>query len=114
MTTDKILDATGEDAATMNSWSDRAPATIVKRTAKTIWVQEDRVTNMSSEETRESGLAFAQGHGDVTIFVREYDSPIRKYTLRRNGRWMAEGAPMRSQGASLSLGRRDFYRDPHF
>jgi hypothetical protein len=109
-----ILDPAGEDAATMNSWSDRAPATVVKRTAKTVWVQEDRVQNMSSEESRESGLTFARGHGDVTIFVRDYDSPIRRYTLRKNGRWMAAGAPMNSRGSSLSLGRRDYYRDPHF
>jgi len=109
-----ILDPEGADAATMNSWSDRHPATIVKRTAKTIWVQEDRVVNMSSEETRESGLAFAQGHGDVTVFTRDYDAPIREYRLRKNGRWMAKGAPMNSRGSSLSIGRRSYYYDPHF
>lgn len=109
-----ILDPEGDDAATMTGWSDRNPATIVKRTAKTIWVQADDVRNMSSEANRESGLAFARGHGDVTVFIRDYDSPIRKYTLRKNGRWMAEGAPMRSQGASLQLGRRSYYRDPSF
>lgn len=109
-----ILDPTGDDAATMNSWSDRHPATIVKRTAKTIWVQEDRVQNMSSDATRDSGRAFAQGHGDVTVFIRDYDAGIRRYTLRKNGRWMQAGAPMNSQGASLSLGRRDYYRDPSF
>ena len=109
-----ILDPAGDDAATMNSWSDRNPATIVKRTAKTILVQEDQVRNMSSEKTRESGLAYAQGHGDVTVFIRDYDAPLVRYTLRKNGRWMRAGAPMNSQGSSLSLGRRDYYRDPHF
>lgn len=114
MTTKHILDPTGEDAATISGWSDRYPATIVKRTAKTVWVQEDRTENMSSEESRESGLAFARGHGDVTVFVRDYDAPIRKFTLRRNGRWIAEGAPMNARGSSLSLGRRSYYRDPSF
>ena len=109
-----ILDPTGENAATMNGWSDRRPATIVKRTAKTIWVQADHVTNISSEANRESGLVHARGHGDVTVFARDYDAPIRRYTLRKNGRWMAAGAPLRSQGASLTLGRRDYYYDPHF
>lgn len=113
-TTEKILDAEAADAATMNSWSDRNPATIVKRTAKTIWVQEDRVANLSSEESRESGLTFARGHGDVVIFVRDYDSPIRKYSLRKNGRWIQQGAPANARGGSLTVGRRDYYRDPSF
>jgi hypothetical protein len=112
--TRNILDPSGEDAATVCGWSDRYPVTIVKRTAKTVWVQEDRVTNMSSEESRESGLTFARGHGDVVVFTRDYDAPIRKFTLRKNGRWIAEGAPMRTRGSSLSLGHRDHYRDPHF
>jgi hypothetical protein len=108
-----ILDPTGEDAATIGGWSDRNPATIVKRTAKTIWVQLDRVENMSSAASRESGLSFAQGHGDVTVFIRDYDAPIKKFTLRKNGRWVAAGAPMNSRGG-LGLGHRDYYRDPSF
>ena len=113
-TTRKVLDPTGEDAATMNSWSDRNPATIVKRTATTITVQEDNVVNLSSEADRESGLTFARGHGTVVIYERNYDAPLVTYTLRRNGRWMLKGAPMNSRGASLTIGTRDYYRDPHF
>lgn len=110
----KILDATGEDAATMNSWSDRNPATIVKRTAKTIHVQEDDTAHMSSPESIESGAAFANGRGDVTVFTRNYDAPIKVYSLRNNGRWIAKGAPANARGNSLTVGTRSYYRDPSF
>jgi hypothetical protein len=106
MTSKTILDATADDAATMNSWSDRNPATIVKRTAKTIMVQEDDAT---AGERFELG-----GYPRMWLFERNYDAPIKTYTLRRNGRWIAAGAPMNSRGNSLTIGRRDFYRDPSF
>jgi len=114
MTSPKILDATGDDAATMNSWSDRNPATIVKRTPKTITVQEDNVQNMSAPASVESGRAFAQGHGDVVIFTRDYDARLITYTLRKNGRWIRSGSPANARGASLTLGTRSYYRDPSF
>lgn len=105
-----ILDAQGEDAATMNSWSDRNPATIVKRTAKTIVVQEDRATNMSGAEHD----AYANGRGEVVIFTRDTDAPLMTYTLRKNGRWIRSGSPATARGASLTIGTRSYYRDPSF
>lgn len=110
----KILDANAPDAATMNSWSDANPATIVKQTAKTITVQADRAVNMSSDADRDSGLAFAQGHGTVVIFQRDYDAPMAVYTLRKNGRWIRQGQPANTRGASLTVGHRRYYRDPSF
>lgn len=109
-----ILDAKADDAATMNSWSDSNPATIVKRTAKTIWVQADNVANFTSDEDRDSGVAFAQGHGTVVVFTRDYDAPIKVYSLRKNGRWIAKGAPANARGSSLTIGHRRYYRDPSF
>lgn len=108
--TTKILDAKADDAATMNSWSDRNPATIVKRTAKTIVVQEDRASNMSSE----GHDAYAHGHGEIVVFERDYDAPMTTYTLRKNGRWIRSGSPANARGASLTIGTRSFYRDPSF
>lgn len=109
-----ILDPAGDDAATMCSWSDRNPATIVRRTAKTIVVQEDDVQQMSSPESIESGQAFAKGRGDVVIFMRNTDAPTTTYTLRHNGRWIRKGSPANARGASLSVGQRSVYRDPSF
>ena len=111
-TTTKILDATGDDAATINGWSDCYPATIIKRTATTITLQRDRTANLSSTETIESGRAFAQGHGDLTAFTRDYDAPLEIYSLRKNGRWIKRGESLR--GRALTLGHRRYYRDPSF
>jgi hypothetical protein len=109
-TASHILDATADNAATMNSWSDRNPATIVKRTAKTIVVQPDNASNMSPADHD----AHAEGKGKVVIFTRDYDAPFITYTLRKNGRWIRSGSPANARGASLTIGRRDFYRDPSF
>ena len=112
--TPKILDPNGDDAATLHSWSDRDPATIVKRTARTIVVQRDRTQQMSSNDHVQSNLAYARGHGDVVVFIRDYDAPLETYTLRSNGRYVRKGASMRERGASLSIGTRSVYRDPSF
>lgn len=103
-----ILDANAADAATINGWSDRYPATIVKRTAKTITVQRDRTEQMSGERHD----AYAHGKGEVVVFIRDYDAPLERYTLRRNGRWIRSGDSLRGQ--SLTVGTRDHYRDPSF
>jgi hypothetical protein len=108
--TTTILNATADDAATMCSWSDRSPATIVKRSAKTIVVQEDNATNMSAPEHD----SYAHGHGQIIIFTRDHDAPLVTYTLRNNGRWIRKGAPANARGSSLVIGRRDYYRDPSF
>jgi 3-oxoacyl-[acyl-carrier-protein] synthase III len=76
MTAPKILDATADDAATINGWTDRNPATIVKRTPKTIVVQRDSTSQMTKPENVESGAAFANGRGDVVIYTRDYDAPL--------------------------------------
>lgn len=108
--TAKILDATSDDAATVHGWSDRDPATIVRRSPKAIWVQRDRVEQMSKPDSD----AYANGKGDVVVFIRDYDAPLERYTLRSNGRWVREGNKMRQRGANITLGHRDYYRDPHF
>jgi hypothetical protein len=35
------------------------------------------------------------------------------YTLRKNGRWVRQGSPMRG-GSSISLGDARYHQDPHF
>jgi hypothetical protein len=109
----EILDAVADDAATINGWTDRHPATIVRRTATTLTVQRDRTSQMSKPENVESGLAFASGKGDVVVFMRDADAPLETYTLRSNGRYVRKGEP-KSSRASLTIGRRDTYRDPSF
>jgi len=109
MTAPKILDAISDDAATIVMWSDREPATIVKRTPKMIVVQRDRVSQMSPPDHD----AHANGKGRVVIFQRDYDAPLETYTLRDNGKWKRKGEPKTARGG-LVIGRRDVYRDPSF
>jgi hypothetical protein len=109
LATPEILDAEADDAATIVSWSDREPATIIKRTAKTITVQRDRTAHMSGEKHD----AYAHGKGQVVVFQRDTDAPEEVYTLRDNGRWKRKGEPKTARGG-LIVGRRDFYRDPSF
>jgi hypothetical protein len=107
--TPEILDADAADAATINGWSDRNPATIIKRTAKTITVQRDNTAHMSGE----GHDAYANGKGQVTVFTRDAAAPEETYTLRSNGRWIRTGQPAKS-ASSLTIGTRDYYRDPSF
>ena len=109
-TASTILDPAGETAATLNSWSDRNPATIVKRTAKTITVQRDQTSQASGPDHD----AHAHGRGEVVVFLRDYDAPLEVYTLRGNGRWIRKGSPANARGASLTIGVRSYYRDPSF
>lgn len=38
----------------------------------------------------------------------------RKYTLRKNGQYIAEGAPMKAYYCRVSIGFRRYYQDPSF
>lgn len=92
------------DAATIHYWSDREPATVVKRTAKTITVQVDKATALTK---------VPYGRTPEYRYDRNTDGPTKVFSLRRNGRWIAKGSPMKGP-PSLTLGWRNYYRDPHF
>jgi hypothetical protein len=102
--TTAILDYASDDAATMNGWSDRHAATIIRRTAKTITVQRDRATRIDG-----NGASEAQ----TWVFERDYDGATRTYSLRKNGRWIAQGASATARD-SLTIGTRDEYYDFSF
>jgi hypothetical protein len=80
--------------------SDRYPGTIVAVPSATrIIVQRDDVL------VEQCG---------VRVFTRRPDAPRSIYTLRRNGRWVAKGVPMRAGYGRLAIGNRDYYLDPSF
>ena len=97
-----VLDPKGDDAATLVSWSDRNPATIVKRTPKRITVRRDRVEQFSAQENIDSGLAYSRGHGDVVVFIADESAPLETYTLRQTGHWVRVGSSC--AGAATSCG----------
>lgn len=84
--------------------SDRYPATVVKVLPKTVTVTMDSVTVV--------GVL----HG-VTQFGFTSNEPTpentKVFTLRQNGKWVQQGAPMHS-ACTLHLGDRSYYLDPHF
>lgn len=93
--------------ATRQLWSDRHAGTIVRvsKSGKALWWVRDIAVVVSGSEFDGSA---------------EYDyrpdpaGAELKFTLRRNGRWVIEGAGMNDRGSGLGIGSRREYRDPSF
>lgn len=92
--------------ATLVFWTDRKGATIVEVSAsgKRIVVQEDKATRTDSH-----GMSDAQSYEHTP----DPDAPRTAYTLRKNGRYVREGEPMKGGGAIL-IGSRSTYHDYSF
>jgi hypothetical protein len=93
-------------AATINYWTDRDPATIIRvsESGKTVWVTGDKHKVISGSE--HNGSAEYEYESDP-------DSHPYQFSIRNNGRWIQAGSSAKS-GTSLALGRRRRYRDPSF
>ena len=86
--------------ATKVYWTDRRAAQVTKvLSPKTIEVQECKVKCLDYY-AGEYEIGKPDGHPDV-------------YTLRKNGKWIKQGASMRS-GQQVTLGVASHYIDPHF
>jgi hypothetical protein len=119
--TTTILPTEADDAATINGWSDRKAATIIKRTAKSITVREDSARLLNGATSGEAdALTFTAGgflghtsgaqRWEVTA---DEDGITSTYTLRGNGRWVRSGQPANSR-SSLTIGRRAPHYDFNF
>lgn len=91
---------------TLLHWTDRSPATVVEvsENGKTIKVQEDNATREDS-----NGMSESQQYK----YEANTDAPIHTYTLRKNGRWVRRGEPMK-EGGTLRIGSREKYHDYSF
>lgn len=87
------------DGATILMWSDRHAATVIEASARKVTVQEDTSTRTDSH-----GMSDAQSYE----FSPNPNGMTRTYTLRKNGRWVAEGSGMHS-GESLGRGRSTYH-----
>lgn len=93
--------------ATMLSWTDRHPATVVS------------VSETGLEVGAQRDIARRVDDGGPTDVAQRYDytpdpdARVDTYTLRRNGNWVRKGEPMR-KGAVLLIGARDEYYDFSF
>lgn len=91
---------------TVLMWSDRYPVTVVEvsKSGKSVTVQDDTFTR-----TDKNGMSECQDY----TFTPNPNGSKRVFTLRKNGRFVAEGSGMKT-GEVLALGRRDRYYDYSF
>lgn len=88
------------DGCTVLMWSDRHAATVVEVVSPTkIRIQAD-----ISTRTDENGMSESQTYE----FTPNPHATVVTYTLRKNGRWVVEGQPMRG-GQSIGRGRSTYY-----
>jgi len=92
--------------ATICCWTDRHACTVVEvsTSGRVVTVQQDKATR-----TDNLGVTDAQSYS----YEPNPNAPTQVFTLRRNGRYVAEGSAMKS-GEVLSLGRRDEHYDYSF
>jgi len=92
--------------ATWGAGSDCYPATVVfvSTNKKLIRVRDDNY-----KRTDKNG----QSENKTYEYSPNPNGRVRTYTLRKNGRWIEQGSGMKS-GASIGLGHRRAYWDPHF
>lgn len=93
--------------ATMLAWTDRHAATIVavSESGRSVDVQRDIARRVDNLGMTDSGQCYE--------FTPDPTAAVLTYTLRRNGRWVRKGAPMRG-GSVLLIGRRDEFYDFSF
>lgn len=121
-TTTEPLPVEAPDAATINGWTDRRPATIIERTARRIRVREDRyeLVNPAGSDAPDALTFTPGGFVGHTSGVQRYlitadpAGHVSTYTLRANGRWVRTGETATARGADLTVGRRTAYIDFNF
>lgn len=116
ITNEKLDNAKVGDGVSWTEWSGQKPGTISKRTAKIIWVVQDKAKLLNGVHSGEpDALQFEPG-GFVghTSGIQRYDfspgegSPV-KFTRRKNGSWREVGTGLKSRGGRLSAGRAKHY-----
>lgn len=91
--------------ATVLGWTDRTPATVIEVSAsgKRVVLQDD-----DFRRTDTNGMSDAQSYE----YERNPRGRKRVFTLRKNGRWVAQGQPM--TGSAALIGKRERYYDFSF
>lgn len=97
-TTHKPEDLAVGDGVSMCYFSDRHAATVIKRTPKTVTVQQD-----IAQRTDQRGMGDAQDYE----YTRNTNGGLTKFSLRKNGTWRAVGGSDR--GTYLIFGREEYY-----
>lgn len=86
---------------TMNYYTDRYAATVVRvENDKTVFIMANKV----------KCLDYYGGQYEV---LPEFEGAERKFTKRKNGRWVEDGQNLH-KGLGISIGIHRHYIDPHF
>ena len=98
------------DGATAIGWSDCRAGTIIEASAKRVVWQRDKVKLLNRDELKWTPGGFGGHCEGVQRYSYEADpcGRIVVYTLRKNGRWIPKGAPLRST-AQIVPGRTEQY-----
>ncbi len=93
--------------ATSGAGSDRYPHTIVE-VSPTL----DYISVTADTSIPEPGNDFYNNQSYT--YKSNIDGERTKYTLRKNGRYIQEGQPLKAYYCSINIGTRRFYQDPSF
>lgn len=97
------------NGATVSLWSDCLAGTIIKRTAKTMVIQEDDAQLMNRDEAivQEGGFTahWSWPKGQKYEYKPNPNGRIFKATMHRDGKWYADG----SSTANVSAGRNKYH-----
>jgi hypothetical protein len=91
--------------ATIVHWTDRTACTIISisTSGREVRVQQDHAKRVDK-----NGMSECQNYE----YSPDPDGSVSTFTLRKNGRYIEKGAPMRSNG--LAIGHRRQYHDYSF
>jgi hypothetical protein len=94
------------DGFTICYWSDRSAATIVEVSASG---KEIKVRGDDAKRVDDRGMSDSQEY----VYATRLTGPTQTFTLRKNGRWVRKGEPMRG-GTGGIVGVRDQHYDFSF
>ncbi len=93
--------------ATSGAGADCYPHTVVE-------VAQDLSYIKVTPDYHKPAKGFEYYGNQVYNYSREWNAPATKYTLRKNGYYITDGAPMKATYLGIWLGTRRYYQDPSF
>ncbi len=93
--------------ATTGAGSDCYPHTIIE-------VADDLSYIVIQSDNYEAVKAVPYGSNVDYIYTANPQGATQKYTLRKNGRYICDGCPMKHYFLGVAIGHRRFYQDPSF
>ena len=109
--TEKINNVKIGDGLTVSIYTDCHAGTVIKKTAKTIWIQQDEATLITKPNFVVGGFGGHCTNNRAMKYTYKADSTGRVYkvTKRKNGKWKSAGYKPHSIGGNVYVGRHEYY-----